>query len=178
MRIGQTVVVLALTLGSLCSQVFTTPPPGDPDVFLAFFRMYDRATSPSGGAEASLGTVTRGSSTPVSPAAASASASAWQRRLGLSDADFSILNRSSAILRAQTAQTRAEAAAYVNSVAAEKRVPDEARLQTFRAGEIAVSRRAMASLKAQLSPSGSRALFQFIDGEFRVSAHRATIGGR
>jgi hypothetical protein len=185
MRVGHVFLIAVLICGALCGQSTTTPPPGDPDVFLAFFRMYDRTTSPSVGKEVSPGVGFKGGAAAASrtgsatdaPADAAA-AVAWQRRLGLSDADFATLNRWSATLKSQTEQLRADGSAYWAEVTARKIPPDQAKLQGFRASEIALARQAMASLKAQLSPGGSQALFQFIDGEFRAATHTAPLGGR
>jgi hypothetical protein len=146
--------------------------------------MFDHSAHPSGVCtQVSAGLVTCGSSSNGTPpegavAVAPPPGPNWQRILGLSDADFAALDRCSATVKTETTQVRAESAAYVNSATARKETLDQAKLQAFYEREVVAGARAMATLKAQLTPDGSRSLFQFIDDEFGPHVHTAPVGGR
>jgi hypothetical protein len=96
----------------------------------------------------------------------------------LNDADFAILNRFSLNFKAQMAQLDGESAAYMGAISAKGAAPEPAKLEEFRARQLATATQGMKSLKAQLSPAGASALFRFIDGDFRASVRRVPIGGK
>jgi hypothetical protein len=96
----------------------------------------------------------------------------------LNDADFAILNRFSLSFKAQMARLDGESSEYMSAVSAKGAPPEPAKLEKFRARQLAAAARGMSSIRAQLSPAGASALFRFIDGEFRASAHRVVVGGR
>jgi hypothetical protein len=180
-----TVFAAALMYGlPLCGQTDGTPPPGDPDVYRAFFRMYDRlVNSPVEEVASGAATVaTQGSSatnrSAASSEAARKAAARWQRRLGLNDADFAVLNKCSEQLKADLERLATEALAYRDAVAAQKQAPDPAKLSDFRSRQLSVARGSMESLKREMTPGGAASLFRFIEGEFRASMKTVTIGGR
>jgi len=98
--------------------------------------------------------------------------------LGLNDSDFAILNRFSLSFKAQMARLDGDLSAYMSAIGAKGAVPEPTTLEKFRARQLAAAAHGMSSLRAQLSPAGASALFRFIDGEFRSSAHRVVVGGR
>ena len=175
-----TLAVFAAALMSglpLCGQTSGTPPPGDPDVYRAFFRMYDRLVN-SRVEEGASGATSTQSSSAVGSEAARKAAAQWQRRLGLNDADFAALNKCSEQLKAELGRLNAEALAYRDAAAAQKRALDQARLNDFRSRQLSAARRSMESLKREMTQGGAASLFQFIEGDFRASIKVETLGGR
>lgn len=165
---------------ALCAQAGDAPPAGDPAVLRAFLRMHDVIVrgSAAGATAATPGGTASGA--PVGAAARNTGAgvAAWQRRLGLTDADFAALSQRAAVYLAEQERVGEEASAYRRSMSAPGKTPDRARLDALNKQRDTLDAETLQSLKAELSPSGVQALFRFVDGEFRVAGHMVPIAPR
>jgi hypothetical protein len=137
--------------------------PGDPDVFAAFLRMHHAVVSSVG----QTGTAADSSGTPAIPPAM-----AWQRDLGISDADFGKIDAFYVQLKSQIDALRSEAISYASEHSTNA---DSAILNSFHDREVAMITAAAANLRRQLSAAGATSLFGFIDGRFRASVSRTPI---
>src|SRR5713226_9285186 len=108
----KTTFALFLIPMALAAQLDGQPvriPSGDPDVFAAFLRMHHAIVSTT---EATGSSANTGSAPSAGLTSAPPSSGAWQRDLGIRDADFSKIEPAYLALKARVDEIKAAAAAY------------------------------------------------------------------
>jgi hypothetical protein len=143
-------------------------PVSDPDVFAAFLRMHHSIVSTSGGGGSNSSGPSANSAQPAPP-----SSLGWQKHLGLSDADFAKLDVVYSDLNRRVNGVRAEALQYASTHPSSA---DSTVLMKFRDRELVAVKDGIAALRSQLSIQGANSLFAIIDGEFRASVTRTSVG--
>jgi hypothetical protein len=157
-------LALIVLLPGLHAQEQSTPPPGDPNVFLMFLDYHDHLQQE----------ITRLRNVGDTPGANNLE-SAWQARLHLSSAAFAAISATHLALAASLVVHQSEATAYINRAMANHEGFDLARMRSFETRRISTIQQTVASLKATLSPEDRQSLFSFIENEFRLSVRKAPI---